>query len=292
MNTETYSIKELETLSGVKAPTIRVWEKRFKLLSPRRTLTNIRVYDQENLRRLLQITYLMSDGFKISQLAKFSGESLDNECKTAMIKSYNSNTIVMDFILKIIEKDTDGFEKMYNYYLDKCLHEEFIIEILEPLLEKLQKLWLTRSVEPFYEKYILNRIVVKTLIAAEHERKPGRPVKEILIFHSDKNIFPVKLGLVYFLAAVKNYKIHYFFNQISLQTLREMKGNLMPDIVYTEFNESISDAKLTEFLITMEDSFPYAKNIVSGSVMSVFWKKIPNNVYYIHSLDVLNKSLQ
>ncbi len=291
MTKDHYTIKELEVLSNVKAATIRAWEKRFNLLNPDRTESNIRIYNIENLRRLLQIAFLVNSGYKISKIATFNGEEIDDECKKEMIKPGDSSPYILEFVFKIIEKDTDGFEKLYDHYLEKLLHDEFIIGVMEPLIEKIKKLWISRSIDPYYEEYILNRIFVKTIIAAEKERKPGRPAKEILIFQSDTTVFPVKLSLIYFLAAVKNYKIHYFFNQLSINSIRSMKGNFEPDIVYTEFNDTISDARLNEYCITLENTFPIAKNIISGKLMREFWKKIPNKVYYIRNLDTLNKSL-
>lgn len=286
-----YTIKELEVLSNIKAATIRAWEKRFNLLNPERTGSNIRIYNPENLRRLLQIAFLANSGYKISKIATLSGDGIDEECKKEMIKPGDSSPYILEFVFKIIEKDTDGFEKLYDYYLEKLLHDEFITGVLEPLIEKIKNLWISRSIDPYYEEYILNRIFVKTIIAAEKERKPGRQAKEILIFQSDTTLFPVKLSLVYFLAAVKNYRIHYFFNQLSINSIRSMKGNFEPDIVYTEFNDTISDARLKEYCLTLEDAFPIAKNIISGKVMKELWKKIPNKVYYIRNLDTLNKSL-
>ncbi len=291
MKRESYTIKDLEALSEIKAATIRAWEKRFNLISPERTQTNMRVYTQENLRRLLQIAFLSNSGIKISKVATLSGEMLDIACEKEITKTSDSSPIVLEMILKILEKDTEGFEKLFDHYFDKLMHDEFILGVLEPLIEKLKKLWISRKIEPYYEEYILNRIFAKTIMAGEKERKSGRMTKEILIFHSDENVFPFKLSLVYFLAAVKNYKIHYFFNPVSLQSIRQMKGHFEPDIVYTEFNDIMSDSKLNEYCLSLENVFPIAKNIISGRAMKEFWKKIPNNVYYIRNLDSLNKSL-
>ncbi len=288
---ETYTIKDLEALSSVKAATIRAWERRFNLLNPARTDTNIRIYSHENLRRLLQIAFLINSGHKISKIAEFSGNMLDELCIKEITNLNDSSSYILELVFKIIDRDVDGFEKLYDLYLEKFLHDEFIIGILEPLIEKLKKLWISRSIDPYYEEYILNRIFVKTLISAEKERKPGRPAKEILIFQSDTTIFPIKLSLIYFLAAVKNYKIHYFFNPITVHSLNEMKGKFEPDIVYTEFNNGISESKFHDYCYAMENNFPVAKNIISGESLSEYWKKIPNNVYYIRSLDVLNKTL-
>ena len=59
-----FSIKNLENISGIKAHTIRIWEKRYKLLSPERTNTNIRKYSLESLRKLLNINLLYKNGFQ------------------------------------------------------------------------------------------------------------------------------------------------------------------------------------------------------------------------------------
>jgi hypothetical protein len=191
----------------------------------------------------------------------------------------------------MIDKDVEGFDLHFDKILDKMLAAEFVVSVLEPLIEKIRQLWLVRSIEPFYEEYFLNRIVVKSLVTAEKERKSGRSVREILIFQSDSKNVPAKLSLVYFLAAIKNYKIHFYFNQLSPEYIREMKGRINPDLVYTEFNDKITDHKLITYFKVLEDTFPAAKNIVSGRIMNDSWKKIPNKVYYIRNLEVLNKSL-
>ncbi|MDZ7778236.1 MAG: MerR family transcriptional regulator [Bacteroidales bacterium] len=74
-----YSIKDLERLSGVKAHTIRIWEKRYEIIKPKRTTTNIRLYDDEDLKRLLNIAILKDHGFKISEIASFTNEMLSEK---------------------------------------------------------------------------------------------------------------------------------------------------------------------------------------------------------------------
>ncbi|HNQ69475.1 MAG TPA: MerR family transcriptional regulator [Bacteroidales bacterium] len=291
MNKDTYSIKELEILSQIKSPTIRAWERRYNLLHPTRTETNIRFYDSDDLRKLLQIVFLKNAGYKVSKIADLSQEECTNLCNKEIFKNENSSSSVFELLIKVAEKDVDGFEKLYDHYLENSLHSEFIIDILEPLIDKIKNLWLSQKIDSCFEIYMLNRIFVKTLVAAEKERKQGRQVNEILIFQSDKDVFPINLSLVYFLAAVKNYKIHYFFNPVSLKAIKKFKGMYEPDIVYTEFNEKTAESLIEDYCNTIEDVFPASKNIISGKIMSKNWKKIPNKVYYIRSLNVLNQTL-
>ncbi|MFM8838897.1 MAG: MerR family transcriptional regulator, partial [Bacteroidota bacterium] len=48
-----FSIKDIEALTGIKAHTLRVWEQRHAVICPKRSETNIRYYDQDDLRKLL-----------------------------------------------------------------------------------------------------------------------------------------------------------------------------------------------------------------------------------------------
>lgn len=291
MTKETYSIKELEVISGIKSSSIRMWEKRYELFSPVRTNTNIRRYTKEDLRKILQISYLISKGYKPNKLSLLTSEKISEMCETEYLNQQSESTYINELLLRMIDKDIEGFDLHFDKILDKMLASEFIVSVLEPLIDKIRQLWLVRSIEPFYEEYFLNRIIVKSLVTAEKERKPGRSVREILIFQSDLKNVPAKLSLVYFLAAIKNYKIHLYFNQLSPEYISEMKGKINPDLVYTEFNDKITDNRLITYFKALEETFPAAKNIVSGRIMNDSWKKIPNKVYYIRNLEVLNKSL-
>ena len=71
-----FSIKDLENFTGIKSHTIRIWEKRYGLLKPSRTDTNIRYYDSNNFLKLLNINLLYRHGFKISKIAEFSDPTL------------------------------------------------------------------------------------------------------------------------------------------------------------------------------------------------------------------------
>ena len=51
-----FSIKDIETITGIKSHTIRVWEQRYNLLQTKRSDTNIRYYDDEDLKFLLNVS--------------------------------------------------------------------------------------------------------------------------------------------------------------------------------------------------------------------------------------------
>ena len=71
-----YSIKDLEHLSGVKAHTLRIWEKRYGIIKPCRTDTNIRYYNDHDLQNVLNISLLNRKGIKISKIAGMTSDSI------------------------------------------------------------------------------------------------------------------------------------------------------------------------------------------------------------------------
>jgi DNA-binding transcriptional MerR regulator len=72
-----YKIKDIEILTGIKAHTIRIWEKRYGILNPERTETQIRTYSDRDLSYLLNISLLNKNGHKISRIAELDKEEIN-----------------------------------------------------------------------------------------------------------------------------------------------------------------------------------------------------------------------
>ena len=71
-------------LSGIKAHTIRAWEQRHKLITPKRTVTNIRYYGDDDLRVILNVSILLEHEWKIGQIAKLSADDIAEEALKAV----------------------------------------------------------------------------------------------------------------------------------------------------------------------------------------------------------------
>ncbi len=107
-----YSIKELENLSGIKAHTIRIWEKRFCLIEPHRTNTNIRYYTDNDLKKILNVAVLNRHGIKISNIAKLNDLELKEEIIRVSGSSNSSGTIVDSMLMSMIDFDEYKLEAL------------------------------------------------------------------------------------------------------------------------------------------------------------------------------------
>ena len=101
----TFSIKDLENLSGIKAHTIRIWEKRYELLEPMRTDTNIRLYDIKNLQKLLNVVLLTNFGYKISKISKLNQEEIEKFVLKIQTEKTVNNHVLSNFKMAMLNFD-------------------------------------------------------------------------------------------------------------------------------------------------------------------------------------------
>lgn len=163
----TFSIKDLENLSGVKAHTIRIWEKRYDLLEPMRTDTNIRTYDIKNLQKLLNVKLLTDFGYKISKISKLNQEEIEKfVLKIQNEKNVNSH-LLSNFKMAMLNFDQSLFAKTYNELIIGKSFSTVFCETFIPLLEEVGILWSTNTITPAHEHFISHLIKHKILIEIE-----------------------------------------------------------------------------------------------------------------------------
>ncbi len=218
-----FGIKDLENLSNVKAHTIRIWEKRYNLLEPDRTDTNIRKYNLENLKKLLNIAYLYNAGHKISKLA-----GLDKGQIQALIKD-NINGVDTEYMLNIFksamfEFNPELFDNTLEKILEKKSFREVFVEIFAPLLNEMGILWHSGTIDPSHEHFISEKIKHSIIEhSAKHKYTSNRQNTPLfalyLPFHEIHEI-----GLLYanyeLLAA--GFKTIYLGANISLESLKHV----------------------------------------------------------------------
>jgi DNA-binding transcriptional MerR regulator len=174
----TFSIKNLENLSGIKAHTLRIWEKRYNLLEPERTDTNIRRYSLDSLKRLLNVTLLYNHGFKISKIASLNEEEIPELVRSIALKSNSEQVAINAFKLSMINFDYDLFDTNYNEILQHHDFQYVFLNVFMPLMRELGILWQTGAISPSHEHFITNLIKQKIHLQTEtlQRKKPQRTI--------------------------------------------------------------------------------------------------------------------
>lgn len=228
-----YSIKELESLSGIKAHTLRIWEKRFNLLNPKRTETNIRYYSDEDLRKILNVSILTSNGVRISEVASFS----EDEMRKAIMEINDQELVnlkrVNELIIAMSEYDEKRFNQLYDRYVADFGFETTFTDVIYPYLEKVGILWLSGEVQATQEHLISALIRAKLICATEDLPFPEKAKKSAILFLPEGEYH--ELGLLFFNYLLRKHGIKsYYLGQSSpLRQTINLIDDIQPDFSIT-----------------------------------------------------------
>lgn len=257
-----FSIKDLENLSGIKAHTIRIWEKRYDVLQPMRTDSNIRYYDLAALQKLLNITLLHNYGYKISKISKLEDSELNKMIRGIITEKSAKNHALNAFKMAMMNFDQALFLNTYNQLLGEKSFREVFFEVFIPLMEELGFLWQTDTITPAHEHFITFLIKQKLLIQTEkvQVKEPENLDKTFVLYLPVNEIH--ELGLMYlnFEILDKGFKAIYLGESVpadNLPALKKYYNNLVFVTYITvepdkdEINPYLKN--LTDLLITEED---------------------------------------
>ncbi len=162
-----FSIKDLENLTGIKAHTIRIWEKRYELLEPERTDTNIRFYNLSHLQKLLNISFLNNNGLKISKIASLENSEIHQQVRDLASKGNVKNHAINTLKLAMLDFDQELFYETYNALIKNQSFRNLFYEVFIPFLSEIGMLWQTDTITPAHEHFITSLIKQKILVNTE-----------------------------------------------------------------------------------------------------------------------------
>lgn len=215
-----YSIKDLEVLTGIKSHTIRIWEKRYGLLSPERSDTNIRHYSNEELRKLLNVSFLVQQGFKISHIAQMPESQIGEKVKTLNVVSSDYNSYIDTLILALIDMNETSLNKTIHTATINYGFEQTVIQIIFPFLSRIGTMWQTGSINPAQEHFISNLIRQKLIAATDSiDTAPDTRLPKIVLFLPDNEMH--EFGLLFYNYALRKraYPTVYLGQAVPIQDL-------------------------------------------------------------------------
>lgn len=220
----TFNIKDLENLSGIKAHTIRIWEKRYKVLEPMRTDTNIRVYDSEALQKLLNISTLNSFGYKISNIAKMPQEKVPQLVRDVLANKSMANHVISSFKLAMMNFDNVLFLNTYNSLLRENSFRDIFYKYFLPLLREVGDLWQTGTITPAHEHFI--SFLVKQKIIANIEmvqnKETSKTDRTFVLYLPLNEIHELGLMFINYQLLLNGYRTVYLGESVPVSCLKSM----------------------------------------------------------------------
>ncbi|MEA3443966.1 MAG: MerR family transcriptional regulator [Bacteroidota bacterium] len=277
-----YSIKDLENLSGVKAHTLRIWEKRYKFVVPQRTDTNIRYYSEEDLKKLLNVSVLNNYGYKISKVALFSDELLKKRVMEVFDESASSNSQVDNLVLAMIDLNEEKFEKLFSGFILRNGFENTMNNIIYPFLEKTGILWQIGKINLAQEHFTSNLIRQKIIVAIDSQiGNAKKNAKNFTLFLPEGELH--EMGLLFFAYLLKKqgHNVRYFGQSIPIKCLKESEDVLKTDYFLTSLSSKVKKLNISDMISEFLVIFPDSEFIVSGlQIKDMDLSKFPRLLHF------------
>ena len=240
-----FSIRDLENFSGIKAHTIRIWEKRYNILEPDRTDSNIRTYNESELKKILNVSFLNRNGLKISKIARLDEDELTRQVMAISSRDDTDKDFQPGKILmSAIKFNEELFKEALHPYIKDLGIEEAYAKCLHPLLEKARILWQTGSLSRAQEQFIRN-VIRQIIIVEDNSLKPrsGKTRSTVAMINtsdilSDNNF-------LFYKYALRKRGFDVIFT-----------GGMLPSAESIE----IYKAKPFDYLVVNSSGFDFAKN--------------------------------
>jgi DNA-binding transcriptional MerR regulator len=231
-----FSIKDLENLTGIKAHTIRIWEKRYNLLEPKRTDTNIRYYDLENFQKLLNVSYLNNNGYKISKIATIDEHEIPELVRQLASENNVESHAINAFKLAMLNFDQALFYKTYASILQEKAFEDIFFDVFIPLLTEIGLLWQTDTITPAHEHFLTTLMRQKILINIEkiQSKQEFKSNKTFVLYLPDNEVHELGLMFINYQIVSKGHRSIFLGQSVPLESLTHLQ-NYYDDITYLSY---------------------------------------------------------
>lgn len=291
-----YSIADLENITGIKAHTIRIWEKRYNLISPFRTETNIRYYDNDQMKKLVNVASLIQSGMKISKVSNLSREELTDEINKLMASKAQTEasayeTYAGQLIKAGLEFDETTFNKVFANALLRYGMQSCYEKILIPLMNRVGMFWSTNRMNPAQEHFVSNLVKQKLHAVTDSLPPPTTSHKPSLLFLPQSEDHEIGLLMAKYILRNAGRNVIYLGQRVPFDNLTGTVKQTKPGQLLFFLVQMHPLEQLQDYLDKVSSEFRDLKIFVSGFPYILSKLKIPNNIIWIKTPNDFDKML-
>ncbi len=262
-----FTIRDIENLTGIKAHTLRIWEQRYGIITPKRKESKHRQYDNEDLKTILRIAYLYHHGYKISKIAMLK----EDEIKKLTLE-YNSAGSYEVFINQLMEAsidlDQDKSEKALNSMVLHLGFEKSMYHVVYPFLEKIGLFWITGHIIPAQEHFASNHIRKMMLVATDGLDIPAQKSKRnVIVFAPENEYHEIPLLLVNYLLKKNQVSTAYLGAGVALKEIECYLQARSATHLYCHIITNLTEEPLEKFIEKLAARFSPVQVVFSGPVV-------------------------
>lgn len=287
-----YSIKDLEVLSGVKAHTIRIWEKRYNLLVPDRTDTNIRYYSDDDLRRMLNISLLVRTGYKISKVATWTDDKINDKVLEISKRKTSEVEYIDRLILHMVNFDNRSFYKLTSEVIEQMGFEDAVTKVFFEFFVRVGTYWQVGSIFPAQEHYVTNIFRQKLIAEIDKLGIENSRDATVMFFLPENELHEMSLLFYAYLAQKMGYHVIYLGQFVPWNDLQKIQDQIKIDYCFTAFINSVSKEDLDEYLVALKELFSNQKIFITGWQLQLHQPALPRNVKIVKDYKEFKKFLR
>ncbi|MCF8371087.1 MAG: MerR family transcriptional regulator [Bacteroidales bacterium] len=287
-----YQIRDIEHLSGIKAHTIRIWEKRYSIIEPKRTTTNRRYYDDSDLKRILNISILNRSGYKISKIARLTNARLNDEILRLTNESQDLESQIGNLIRAMIDFDQFLFEKIFAKSVMNRGFQETLLKLIYPFFKRTGILWLTENIDPAHEHFISNIVRQKIIAAIDGlpDYRNGN-AENFLLFLPESQWHELGLLMCNYLIRKNGHHSIYLGSSLPIASVMKLEKIVSFSTLVTTTSFGKSNQELEEEIRRLASIFNDKTIFVGGLHEEFCLSVVPENIHIIDKLEEFNRYL-
>lgn len=234
-----FSISDIEALTGIKAHTLRIWEQRYNFFTSKRSETNIRYYDAEDLRLLQNIATLNHNGYKISRISKMDSSEIDQLVNQLAQDQYNFGAQVQILSNAALRLDEYEFQEKLNLCILEMGFKQAMLDVIFPFFRKIGFMRQVKTVAIAHEQFALHHVCGK--IISETAKLPLiKPIdgNQYLLFLPLNEEQEISLLFIEYLIKESRHSVLYLSAHVSLADLLDAVTIYQPDYAISVFTKT------------------------------------------------------
>ena len=277
-----YFIRDIENLTGIKAYTLRVWEQRYDLLETKRTDTNIRYYDDQDLRFLISVGILNSNGLKISKIAKMTKDEVQLQARVFSEGQIKNEGVMQSLGEAMMRFNEPEFMRILNGYVTSSGMESTMFDIIFPFLKHLGVLWLDGTVTVAHEHFVTN-LIRHQLYAAIGQLNvlKSANAKKYILFVPNAESHSLSIVFAEYMLRVRGQVVFSLGDAVPLDELHVIIKEVKPDVLFSSMTNSNTNLIPEAYARTLSNNWPKLNILLTGNYVVGKKLTLPNNVFVV-----------
>jgi MerR family transcriptional regulator, light-induced transcriptional regulator len=283
-----YSIRDLEKLSGIKAHTLRIWEKRYALFEPDRTDTNIRYYSNDDLKRILNISLLNKNGYKISRIAEMRDAEISEKVSAInMVKTENED-LIDNLIVGMIDLDEPFFDRIFSSSILRIGFENTILKVVFPFFHRIGIMWQTGGINPAQEHFVSNIVRQKLIVAIDGIKiREEKKSPAAVLFLPEHELHELSLLFYNYALKARNFRTVYLGQTVPAGNIARIAEIVKPEYLVSVITSPLTKKETEKLFHTLGKLQGVKRVLLSGKAVLDSGKKFPKGIHLFKDLQEL-----